>query len=169
MVQLALLVIALGLIWLVAALCTEGYAWWQYRRYPVEARAVVVDEMAASLDISRGTVEVQQADGGFQRIMETGDRNVGHQPFYHFLFEKNKYQYLLQWEAEGKVLRGYYRFLKKKGAWMIGNHVTLHCQPGKPWNYAVKDEQVWRVFLGKCLGAVTVLFVGIILFLVNVG
>lgn len=169
MIQLALLVMILGLMALVATLCTEGLAWWQYLRFRGQTQARVVDEMPASFAKSRGTVEVQMEDGSFCSVEATTDRSVGHMPFYHWLFEREKYQYVLQWQAEEKLWQGHCRFLKKKGEWKIGDEVSLHYRSGKPWMYGVKDERLWRIFLGKCLLNVTVIFAGIILLMIGAG
>ena len=108
-------------------------------------------------------------DGSFCPVEYTTDRSVGHMPFYHWLFERGEYQYVLQWQAEGTLWQGHYRFLKKKGEWKIGDEVSLHYRRGKPWMYGVKDERLWRFFLGKCLLNVTVIFAGVILLMVGAG
>lgn len=169
MIQFALLVMVLGFVALVAALCTEGLAWWQYLGFQGQTAAQVVDEMEASFAVSRGTVEVQMEDGSFRPVEPTTDRSVGHMPFYHWLFERGKYQYVLQWQAEGKLWQGHYRFLKKKGEWQVGDSIALGYRTGKPWVYGVKDEKLWRVFLGKCLLDVTVIFAGVILLICAAG
>ena len=169
MIRFALLTAVLGFIALVTTLCTEGLAWWRYLAFRGRTVARVVDEMTASFSASRGTVEVRQEDGSFRPVESTGDRSVGHMPFYHWLFERGKVQYVLQWEAEGKLWQGHYCFLKKAGSWKIGDEIPLHYRKGKSWLYGVKDEPLWRVFLGKCLADVTVIFAGVILMMVAVG
>lgn len=42
---------------------------------------------------------------------------MGHLPFFFRLFEKGKNQVVLQWEADGAIWRGHYRYLKKPGSW----------------------------------------------------
>lgn len=168
MIQIAILLIAGALILLLITISTEGWAWLQYRCYGETCEALVWDEVAFTLDCSRGTVEQQMGDGSFQRIQSTGDRSVGQLPFYHMLFEKGKYQYILEWQANGKVWHGHYPFLKKKGVWQIGDKIQLRCQAEKPWHYAVRDEQIWRKFLWKCLLDMMLLFVGIFMLLLAI-
>lgn len=163
MIQTALIMIVLGIVLLILAVSNEGLAWLRYRVGPVHCEAQVMDEVPFTLECSRGTVEEVQPDGSFRRLSETEDRNVGLPPFYHMLFERNKFQYMLQWQLNGKTYKGHYRFLKKRGSWKIGGSIPLRCYPEKPWKYAVRDESLWRLFLGKCLLDVVILFAGILL------
>lgn len=163
MIQTAMLLIVGSLVLLGVTICTEGWAWLQYRCYGESCEALVWDEISFTLDCSRGTVEQQAEDGSFQRILSTGDRSVGQLPFYHILFEKGKYQYIFEWQANGRVWHGHYPFLKKKGTWKIGDKVKLRYRAVKPWNYSVEDEQIWRTFLWKCLLGVMLFFCGILI------
>ena len=163
MVQVTLVMIVFGMVLLILAVSNEGLAWFRYCFGTVQCEAQVIDEVPFTLECSRGTVEEQQEDGSFRRLVETEDRNVGLPPFYHMLFERNKFQYVLQWQVSGKTYRGHYRFLKKRGTWKVGGSIPLRCYSGKPWKYAVRDESLWRIFLGKCLLDMVVLFAGILL------
>lgn len=169
MIQVSLVLLVLGIIGVFLTLCTEGLAWWHYRFLRGKTTAQVMDEVASSFEVSRGTVLVQQKDGSFSPVESTMDKSVGHAPIYHWLFERGKFQYVLQWESEGKSWKGYYGFLKKKGNWEVGDSIPLRYRPGKPWVYAVKDESLWRGFLGKCLIYVVMIFLGIILMMTAVG
>lgn len=169
MVQVALLLIVFGFVLLILAVSVEGREWLRYCISPVQLEAQVVDEVPYTFDCSRGTVEVMQADGFFQRLPETEDRSVGHLPFYHMLFEKDKVQYIVLWNLEGNTYRGHYRFLKKRGTWKVGQRVPLRCDRKSPWRFALWDEELWRFFLGKCLLDVLILFAGILLLIYAVG
>lgn len=169
MIQFSLVLLVLGLLGLTMALCTEGLAWWRYCFLRGKATAQVTDEVPAAFDTSKGTVLIRNEDGSSNPVESTMDRSVGHAPFYYWLFERGKFQYVLQWEAEGKRWQGHYRYLKKKGIWEVGDSIRLRYRPGKPWIYGVKDETLWRTFLGKCLGNMALIFTGIILIIVAAG
>jgi len=168
MIQAAILLIVMSLVFLGITISTEGWAWLRYRCYGSSCEALVWDEIAFTLDCSRGTVEEQAEDGSFRRVHSTEDKNVGYQPFYHMLFEKGRYQYILEYRANGKTWHGYYPFLKKKGTWKIGDRIQLRYRTEKPWNYAVKDEQTWRLFLWKCLLGLAGLFSGVLILFFSV-
>jgi len=163
MIQMALILIVAACICLAILACSEGWAWLSFRRYGGRCAANICAEVPFTLDMSKGTVEQQMEDGSFQRILSTEDRNVGHQPFYYFLFEKRRVQYVLTWEAEGTLWRGHYRYLKKKGALPVDGTVELRYQTGKPWRYAIQDPALWRALWIKLAAYGLVLAVGIVL------
>jgi hypothetical protein len=138
MIQFSLVLLVLGLLGLTMALCTEGLAWWRYCFLRGEATAQVTDEVPAAFDTSKGTVLIRNEDGSSNPVESTMDRSVGHAPFYHWLFERGKFQYVLQWEAEGKRWQGHYRYLKKKGIWEeADDHVP---KPGDLIFYDWQDD-----------------------------
>lgn len=117
MISIALMIMVFALPLLAVAVCDEGASWLGYRLYSGRGSAVVCQEVPFTLDQSKGTVEKLGPDGVFQVLANTQDRNVGHLPFFFRLFEKGKNQVVLQWEADGAIWRGHYRYLKKPGSW----------------------------------------------------
>ena len=71
-------------------------------------------------------------------------------------------------DMDGRLWKAHYRYLKKNGGWQIGDRIPLRYRPGKPWCYGIRDEGMWRGFLAKCLGEVTVIFLSIILMMTAV-
>lgn len=163
MLQISMVLLFLGLISLTMTLCEEGIAWWRYRFCRGKASAQVVDKVKYTFDMSRGTVLVMQEDGSFEPVPSTADRSTGQLPFAYWLFQRGKYQYVLQWEGDGKLWKSHYRFLKRTGDWKIGDRIPLSYRPGRPWVYGIRDEGTWRVFLAKCLGNVILIFAGILM------
>ncbi len=168
MFQTALVLLVLGVLCLGMTLCDEGLAWWRYCRCRGKTNALVVDRVKFTFDMSQGAVLVQGEDGTFTPVPSTSDRSAGQVPFAYWLFQRGKEQIVLQWEAEGKLWKAHYRYLKKNGGWQIGDRIPLSYRPGKPWCYGIRDEGLWRVFLAKCLGGVTVIFLSIILMMTAV-
>ena len=141
MLSLALLIIVISIVFIVVLLCSEGWSWLAYRIYSAHSVASVCEEVPFTLNESKGTVEKMEEDGTFQRLPCTEDRNVGHQPFYYFLFEKKRVQYVFEWKAEGTLWRGHYRYLKKRNSFAVGQTVELHYQKGKPLRYATESRR----------------------------
>lgn len=168
MFQISLVLLTLGILCLALTLGDEGLAWWRYCRCRGKTTALVVDRMPFAFDMSQGAVLVMEEDGAFKPVAETTDRSAGQAPYAYWLFHRGKDQIVLQWEAEGRVWKGHYRYLKKNGGWKIGDRIPMSYRPGKPWCYGVRDEEMWRVFLAKCLGEVSVVFLGIILMMTAV-
>lgn len=164
MLSLALLIIVISIVFIVVLLCSEGWSWLAYRIYSAHSVASVCEEVPFTLNESKGTVEKMEEDGTFQRLPCTEDRNVGHQPFYYFLFEKKRVQYVFEWKAEGTLWRGHYRYLKKRNSFAVGQTVELHYQKGKPWRYAIEDQTLWTWFWVKLAAYAVLLAVGICLF-----
>lgn len=169
MISFALFLIAFSVLLLILLLCSEGWAWLSYRVYSTRRMATVCEETPFTLDHSKGTVEKMAEDGTFHRLPFSEDRKVGHLPFYHLLFEKDRVQYVFEWEAEGTRWRGHYRYLKKKNFLPVGDEIELHCLKGKPWRYAVKDPALWRQFGIKLLIYIGLLAVGIALLASAIG
>lgn len=167
MFQAALVFLVLGILCLAMTLCDEGLAWWRYCRCRGETTALVVDRVRFTFDMSLGAVLVRGEDGTFAPVHSTTDRSAGQAPYAWWLFHRGKDQVVLQWEAEGRLWKGHYRYLKK-GGWQIGERIPLRYRPGRPWCYGIRDEGMWRVFLAKCLGGVTVIFLSIILMMTAV-
>lgn len=168
MIQTAMVFLLLGILDLTMTVCEEGIAWWRYRFCRGTASARVTDKVKFSFDMSRSTVLMMRPDGVFEPVASTADRSTGQFPFAYWLFQRGKYQYVLQWEAEGKQWKSHYRFLKKKGDWEIGDQVPLRYHTGRPWLYGIRDEALWRVFLAKCLADVTLIFLSVILMMTAV-
>jgi len=169
LISLALFLIAFSVLLLILLLCSEGWAWLSYRLYSSRCMAVVREETPFTLNHSKGTVEKMAEDGTFHRLPFSEDRNVGQLPFYYLLFEKNRVQYVFEWEAEGARWRGHYRYLKKKNFLTVGEEIELHYLNGKPWRYAVKDPALWHQLGIKLLIYIGLLAVGIALLASAIG
>lgn len=168
MFQAALILLVLGILCLAMTLCDEGLAWWRYCRYRGKTTAVVVDRVKFTFEMSRSMVLAREEDGTFTPIPSTADRSAGQMPYAYWLFQRDKDQLIVQWEAEGRQWKGHYRYLKKDNGWQIGERIPLRYRPGKPWCYGIRDEGLWRLFLAKCLGETTMIFLGIILMMAAV-
>lgn len=163
MISLALCLMALAVLLLVVAVCSEGASWLGYCLYSGRSSASVFQVVPFTLTESKGTVERQGPDGTFAALPNTQDRSVGHLPIYFQLFEKGKSQYILQWEAEGALWRGHYRYLKKEGFWRPSDTLELRYQQGKPWRYAVKDTALWRRFALEVVCCLALFALGLLL------
>lgn len=166
MTVLSLLLIAFGVLVVIIALCTDGWFCLSYHLYSGRCTATVSGEIPFTLTCSKGCVEQYKSDGSV--LTRAADRSVGHLPFYYLLFEKGKFQYILDWRANDSLFRGHYFFLKPKGAWRIGEEKELHFRPNAPWHYAIRDRAVMCRFVRQLFLGLVLLVIGCFLFVQSI-
>lgn len=162
MAMIFILLFSLGLVLLIITIATEGCDILSYHLYRGTTLATVTEYLPCKFERSKATVERQLNGTGYERIKTTEDNSVGHFPFYHALFEKNKVQYVLEWEVNEAKYRGYYRHLKNANTWELGKTITLHYSTDKPWKYAIYDQQLRIKFLISIAFHTILMIIGII-------
>lgn len=159
-----ILVMGFAFFLLLLEVCTTGWELLSQRLYRGSVTAVVADRVRLDQPRSKGLVEVSSDGDRFDRIKTTEDREVGYFPFQFQLFEKGRYQYVLQWTVGGKTYRGHYRHLKRKEVWKTGQRIPLRHKEGQPWKFAIDDPAVRTGFFLRVSVYVILIVVGFVCF-----